>query len=458
MVLKIKIRKFAKKIKRFIFHRAIWITILSSLTFIIPSVLDAYIRKNFELELTQRSLLTIGISLLVILPNLLIAKRWLSFGEIGLRKKGFGRSLLYSIVFIVLLRLLDYFGWKEIFPKEFWTKSYLLYISTFIFLAFQEELMFRGIIFRVWEKWKGFLVAMFISSLLFGLEHLVYPALGFDQVTISRAATTALWGPVFALIAFRTKNIWGLSISHFLYNASLTSSETVVPQDQAKDTFWVAAIAVFFFLPIAIDKFDLLITKIKKKKIIWSRYLSLVFIVFFLLFASIAFYEDLGFGDDNDFCPIIENEKVIKCIEEARPPDENCHGIDLELNKAKNDVRENKKALELLEKNCLWLVDAQFHDLTDDNEEELTVIATDAGCTECHWSRIYVIKDDQVIFEKDAEDIAFWPTDNGFAIAYPLRRVNETYYRPTEGIMESYQVWDEEYKYFHKFDERSVLY
>ena len=217
--------KKIKRLKKSIFHQAIWITTFSAVTFIIPTIIHAYIRSRYELSFEANQLRDIIYSLMVIFLNIFIVKKWFSFNEVGLQKKGFIKSLFYSIIFVVLLRLFDYFSLKQAFPKEIWTWRFVFSLMPNIFLAFQEELMFRGIIFRVWEKWKGFLVALFMSSILFGVEHLVYPVLGSEAVTTSKAVSTALWGPIFVTIAYRTNNIWGLTISHFLYNASILSSE-----------------------------------------------------------------------------------------------------------------------------------------------------------------------------------------------------------------------------------------
>lgn len=453
-----------KKIKSLIFHRAVVITALSALTFILPTLLDVYfVRNRFELSYENRQFATIGFSLLVIFLNLLIIRKWLSLKQVGLQKSGFIKSLVYSLIFVFLLRIFDYFGYREIFPKTIWDKQFILHLSTFVFLAFQEELMFRGIIFKVWNRWKGFLIALFVSSTLFGLEHLVYPALGFEQVTMSRALTTALFGPAFVLVAYRAKNIWGLTISHFLYNASLLIAEPLVGDITPKDSFILFSVGVSIFLPIGIDFVDRRISKLKLSDIRWSLYLATLFSIFFILFTSIFVLEDLGITDDSkEICPYIENEKVKSCLAENEERVDGCYGIDLRLEKAREDTGNSQKGLELLQENCLWLFDAQTHDFTGDGEEELAMITAGAGCASCHWNRIYIIKGDQVIFEKNTQDVFFWPAEDypGFIIKYPLRRQGEGYCCPSEGIVESYTVseLDDSYQTFYKFDERSEPY
>ena len=228
-----------------------------------------------------------------------------------------------------------------------------------------------------------------------------------------------------------------------------------------KESFWILSAGIYFFLPVIIDKIEQRLSHFKRPKIVWSRYLATLFIIFFFLIAADIVARDLGIIEEEEFCPIIENEEVKECIEKVKTSKGECHGIDLQLDKVKEKVKGNKKALELFKDNCLWLLDAQFHDLTGDQKEELMMIAAGAGCTSYHIQTIYILKDDKVIFEKDAEDIWFWPAEDyyGFAIKHPLRQVGEAYCCPTEGIVESYQVWEgDNYKYFHKFDSHCEKY
>ena len=458
-----KIAKSLKKLKNFFLHKAMVLTVASALTFIIPTLLDVYLRKNYDFSFEKQQFVTIGFSIFIIFLNILIVRKWLSFKQVGLQRSGFLRAFIYSLVFVFLLRITNYFGYKEVFPKEVWTKQFFLQVVPFIFLAFQEELMFRGIIFKVWERRKGLLIALFISSVLFGLEHLVYPTLGFEKVTLNRAVSTAFWGPVFVLIAYRTKNIWGLSISHFLYNISLLASEEANQFAAPINSFIMLAAGLYIFFPIILDKINQMIDRVRKKDIVWSRYLALLLILFFTLFAGEYIMEDFsGVKKTKEFCPVIEDEEVKKCTEEALLPDKDCFGIDLRLEEAGKEVRGNKRAIELLEKNCLWLFNTQFHDLTGDKEDELIMITSGAGCASCHWNRIYILSEDKIIFQKDVEDVWFWPAENyfGFIIKYPLRREDEAYCCPTEGIVESYTVSsiNSGYETFYKFDERSEPY
>jgi len=457
----IKIRKtIIKKVIKAIFSKPVVITVLSALSFIVPALIDGLVlRKKFDWTGDAQSVATIGFSLVVIIINLLIVKKWFSWKEVGLQKSGLLKSLLYSLVFVTLLRVFDYFGYKEIFNQNIvWDKAYLLYLCTYVLLAFQEELMFRGVIFKVWEKHKGFLLALFISSILFGLEHLLYPAMGFERVTTSRAITTALFDPAFVLVAYRTKNIWGLTLSHFLYNASLLVAEPVIGDVEPKNTFMMLSFGVSIFLPILIDFVDKRLFKAKRLHITWSKYLAILFSIFFVLLTALFISEDLGWTqDERQFCPYLENEKARFCINENTEKVDGCYGIDLRLDEASKKLEENQKALGIMRDNCLWLFHSVVHDFTGDGEKEVAMITAPAGCASCHYQQIYIIKNEEVIFEKDTEDVWFWPAENypGFIIKYPLRKQGEGLCCPTEGIVESYTVSNinSDYKTFYKFDE-----
>lgn len=454
-----------KKITKAIFNKAVVITLLSALSFAIPALVHGLIiRKRFDVTHDQDSLVTIGFSLVVIVINLVIAKKWLSLKEVGLQKSGLIKSLAFSLVFVALLRVLDYLGYKEIINKNVpWDRSFFLYLSTFVFLAFQEELMFRGVIFKVWEKHKGFLIALFISSVLFGLEHLLYPAMGFTRITTDRAVTSALFGPVLVLIAFRTKNIWGVTLSHFLYNASFLAAEPVIGNIEPIYTFTIVSAGFSIFLPILVDFTNRKIFKAEGLQIVWSKYLAGVFSIFFIIIVAICIFDDLGLSKDNtQFCPYLDNEKARNCINENAERVGGCHGIDLRLDKASEKVGGNKKALEVLKDNCLWLLKAEIRDLTGDGEKEIAMVTAGAGCGSCHYQKIYIIKGDEIIFQKDAEDVWFRPAEDypGFVIKYPLRKQGEALCCPTESIVESYTISkiNSDYKTFYKFDEHYERY
>lgn len=453
--------KIFKALKNAIFNRAVLLTALSFSTFVFPAIIYFFSRSQFKISLEQQQIGDVIFSLFVISLNLFITRKWLSFREVGIQKSGFLKSLCYSLIFVFLLRVIYLSGHQDAF-KKVWGKTFIFYLP-FIVFAFQEELMFRGIIFRVWEQRKGFLAALFISSTLFAIGHLVYPAMGFKSMDISSLITIALFGTAFILIAYRTKNIWGLSISHFLYNFSLLTVDSAVGDTEAKTGVAFLAMAASIFLPIGIDLFDRFLSKIKPQKIQWSFYLASLFSTIFFIIVISSLIEDLGFyKTKKQFCPYLESEKVKACVEENIKRADGCYGIDLILKQAEKKVNNNKKSLEILKENCLRLVNAKTHDFTGDGKEDVAMITENAECDNCHQKHLYIVSEDKIIFQKDTDDIWFWPAEKypGFIIKYPLRKQGEALCCPTDGIVENYTIKDvsSNYKTFYKFDQHIEQY
>lgn len=76
--------------------------------------------------------------------------------------------------------------------------------------ALIEELLFRGIAFHFLKRRFPVWVAILLPAIPFGYAH-VWWGLG-------RVATTAFMGILFALLRWRTDNVWGPIVMHFLIN------------------------------------------------------------------------------------------------------------------------------------------------------------------------------------------------------------------------------------------------
>jgi len=81
---------------------------------------------------------------------------------------GFG---LYaaSMVVLMIMGIYKIVGYN---PVSFMLTAIPLAVSAAVF----EELLFRGVLFRIVEEWLGSWVALFVSSAVFGLVHLMNPA------------------------------------------------------------------------------------------------------------------------------------------------------------------------------------------------------------------------------------------------------------------------------------------
>ena len=118
---------------------------------------------------------------------------------------GFGAMSL--VVFI--LYLLGYYNFVDI-------KSLYEFLPTVAFIfgaAVLEEIIFRGLIFRKLEQWKGPITALMVSSLIFQIPHFMNLHSG-----ISPAILGVLFGVVTGLMYAYTRRLWLPIGFHFAWN------------------------------------------------------------------------------------------------------------------------------------------------------------------------------------------------------------------------------------------------
>ena len=99
-----------------------------------------------------------------------------------------------------------------------WGGKYPLKTSTF-FVPIYEEVLFRGIIFVGLLGTYSLVLAIIISSLLFGLWHLknifYHPG---KELIYQMLHTGLIFGPIMAVITWYTGTIWLAVILHFCNN------------------------------------------------------------------------------------------------------------------------------------------------------------------------------------------------------------------------------------------------
>ena len=163
--------------------------------------------------------------------------------------------LLGGIVFVILLSMI---GYKKIFAfNSTWIKSLIVLIpgliiafnnfpivayfdgraeitepvyTIYVFMiecfstGFFEEIVFRGIVLllliqKLPNTQKGMYLAIFISSLLFGLSHLVnlFGGIGLTDILL-QVGYSFLMGLLWAVVYLKTKNIWWSILLHSTYN------------------------------------------------------------------------------------------------------------------------------------------------------------------------------------------------------------------------------------------------
>jgi membrane protease YdiL (CAAX protease family) len=93
--------------------------------------------------------------------------------------------------------------------------SYMLpAIAMALSAAVTEELLFRGVLFRIVEEWLGSWIALVVSSLVFGLVHLMNPAATLTGAIFISAEAGILLGAAYML----TRRLWMSMGFHFAWN------------------------------------------------------------------------------------------------------------------------------------------------------------------------------------------------------------------------------------------------
>lgn len=91
-----------------------------------------------------------------------------------------------------------------------------------LFVPIYEELIFRGILLKVFESRYGILKAIILTSTLFGLWHLKNIFwLDFSVLSHQIAFTALIFGPITAWITIKTRTLWPAVILHYLNNFPL---------------------------------------------------------------------------------------------------------------------------------------------------------------------------------------------------------------------------------------------
>ena len=106
-----------KKIINLITSRTLWITILSFSVFAVPASIHGFILRKYQLPVELSGWISILIFSIAIVANLIIARKFFFFKEVGVQGKGFARrSVLFF--FILIFSLASVFINGETISKE----------------------------------------------------------------------------------------------------------------------------------------------------------------------------------------------------------------------------------------------------------------------------------------------------------------------------------------------------
>jgi membrane protease YdiL (CAAX protease family) len=134
--------------------------------------------------------------------------RW-SLDALGVNRKGLWLGLACGLAIVAGRSLVILSVDWNLSPPQF---SPLRLVGEFVFdfalVGIGQELLYRGLIYRAFEEWRGTRWAIWGSSICFGFWHLG----GGPLIIIA----TALYGLIFALLRWRTASILGAILMHGL--------------------------------------------------------------------------------------------------------------------------------------------------------------------------------------------------------------------------------------------------
>jgi len=116
--------------------------------------------------------------------------------------------VLQSLTFLIIV----IFGDVKILSINSWTNMIIPFTVAFSVAIFEEILM-RGIIFRISEEKLGSIIALFISSIVFALLHIANP-----NGTVLSGLCVLVAGFLFGLAYIYKRNLWLPIAIHFSWN------------------------------------------------------------------------------------------------------------------------------------------------------------------------------------------------------------------------------------------------
>jgi membrane protease YdiL (CAAX protease family) len=132
--------------------------------------------------------------------------RDLGWGFVG------GAALMSAVIGVLALA-----GWYQVSGAGDLAHAPGLLLEALLFyllVAVFEEVLFRGILFRIVEEWLGSWAAIVISALIFGLAHLANP----NATLVSALAIALEAGVLLALVYMLTRSLWAVIGIHWAFN------------------------------------------------------------------------------------------------------------------------------------------------------------------------------------------------------------------------------------------------
>jgi membrane protease YdiL (CAAX protease family) len=185
---------------------------------------------------------------------LIIGRRRWSWDQLGLNRSGISLSLICGAVLIAGRILVTLSVDWPIEPTPITTGQLIGdIVFYFALVGFIEELLFRGVIYRAFDEWRGVRWAIWGSALMFGVYHV-----GWQGVA---AVGALLLGVIFAVIRWRAGGIIGLIIIHGLMDviAAIMLPDIDILQlgrpNLTSPLMLIAGYALILIVPIYLWKF-----------------------------------------------------------------------------------------------------------------------------------------------------------------------------------------------------------
>jgi uncharacterized protein len=181
----------------------------------------AVVTTPFNLFVTDKSLRRVGALLLaaVVLAGYsayvrVIEKRAVTelSGQRALRELGAGLAL-GALLFSATVGILAALGIYQVTGNNGW-QSMLAILPACILSGVLEEVLIRGVVFRILEKWLGSWVALGISAVIFGGLHLLNPG----ATLLNAAAISIEAGVLLAAAYMLTRRLWLCIGTHIAWN------------------------------------------------------------------------------------------------------------------------------------------------------------------------------------------------------------------------------------------------
>jgi len=120
--------------------------------------------------------------------------------------------------------------------------SVLSPILFYLAVALAEEIWFRGLIFKALYDWRGAILAIFGSAILFGLMHV--PMHGKEGFLFSLSI-----GLPYAVVRLKTGNILGLAVIHWLTNLT---DDFIDLSSTSLEMTWLVPLHILVFSGVSI--------------------------------------------------------------------------------------------------------------------------------------------------------------------------------------------------------------